>query len=161
MSDANGAAPKLVVTTDDALAEARWLAALTLHDSLSQLPSATVGWKPRCDVVYHALRHWEKLPEALLRQAVVYEIPKAKRGVSDRLRRYVLERDEHRCLKCGATADLHIDHIVPWSLGGPTNAENLQTLCGPCNIAKGVDAIDYRDDVDRDEVERDYMNRER
>ena len=32
---------------------------------------------------------------------------------------------------------MHGDHIVPWSLGGPTTTSNLQALCGSCNLRKG------------------------
>jgi len=32
---------------------------------------------------------------------------------------------------------MHGDHIVPWSLGGPTTVDNLQALCGSCNLRKG------------------------
>lgn len=35
---------------------------------------------------------------------------------------------------------MHGDHIVPWSEGGPTNMENLQALCGSCNLRKGTSA---------------------
>ena len=31
---------------------------------------------------------------------------------------------------------LHGDHIIPYSLGGPTTWENLQLLCQGCNLAK-------------------------
>ena len=31
---------------------------------------------------------------------------------------------------------LQADHIIPWSLGGLTTWENLQLLCGCCNLAK-------------------------
>ncbi len=30
----------------------------------------------------------------------------------------------------------HIDHIKPWSKGGETVLENLQTLCATCNLGK-------------------------
>lgn len=31
---------------------------------------------------------------------------------------------------------LHADHIKPYSRGGRTTWENLQILCGPCNLEK-------------------------
>jgi len=32
--------------------------------------------------------------------------------------------------------ELHVDHIFPWSKGGETVFENLQTLCSKCNGGK-------------------------
>jgi superfamily II DNA or RNA helicase len=32
---------------------------------------------------------------------------------------------------------MHGDHVIPWSRGGPTTMENLQALCGSCNLRKG------------------------
>lgn len=54
------------------------------------------------------------------------------------LRRAVYQRDGYHCLRCGATAGLSLDHIIPWSQGGPDTFDNLQTLCGPCNSSKGA-----------------------
>jgi hypothetical protein len=56
------------------------------------------------------------------------------------LRAAVLARDGHACVKCGATEDLQMDHVIPFSQGGPTTLDNLETLCGPCNRKKGVHA---------------------
>lgn len=58
----------------------------------------------------------------------------------------VLERDGYTCVKCGATERLQADHIVPLSVLVQRGAElfdvsNGQTLCQPCNVAKG-DTID-------------------
>ena len=36
----------------------------------------------------------------------------------------------------GDNIELHIDHIIPWSKGGETVLENLQTLCSDCNLGK-------------------------
>jgi hypothetical protein len=49
----------------------------------------------------------------------------------------VYARDGFACRKCGATEDLSIDHVQPWSLGGSDEIENLQILCRPCNSGKG------------------------
>ncbi len=49
--------------------------------------------------------------------------------ISAALRTMVLTRDGHRCLRCGATERLEMDHIRPWSYGGRTKLGNLQTLC--------------------------------
>lgn len=59
-------------------------------------------------------------------------------GISDALRQFVYERDGYRCLRCGATEDLTLDHIHPWVLGGTNSVENLQTLCRPCNSRKNA-----------------------
>lgn len=62
------------------------------------------------------------------------------RQIPAAMRFRVLERDR-RCLACGATPEsgvrLHIDHVTPFSLGGRTVEDNLQALCGDCNIGKG------------------------
>jgi hypothetical protein len=46
-------------------------------------------------------------------------------------------RDEGKCSLCGATDELHFDHIVPFSKGGTSLvAENVQLLCARHNLAK-------------------------
>lgn len=42
-----------------------------------------------------------------------------------------------RCLWCGATKKLTVDHIRPLSRGGTNDVHNLQCLCVTCNKAKG------------------------
>jgi len=54
------------------------------------------------------------------------------------LRRAVYERDKYRCVTCESHLDLTLDHIYPESLGGQTVEANLQTMCRPCNLKKGV-----------------------
>lgn len=61
---------------------------------------------------------------------------------SPKLRWQIMERDGHRCVKCGRSAEdgvkLHVDHIYPNSKGGEPTLENGQTLCDECNIGKGA-----------------------
>jgi len=63
------------------------------------------------------------------------------RAIPAGLRYQVLERDRI-CRSCGRSpgqdgAQLHVDHIEPYSLGGLTVLDNLQVLCNQCNLGKG------------------------
>lgn len=59
------------------------------------------------------------------------------------LRYQVLKRDNFKCVLCGRSpatdpdVQLHVDHIVAFSLGGKTVPDNLRTACSDCNIGKG------------------------
>ena len=67
---------------------------------------------------------------------------RTKREVNLRMRFKVMARDSFKCCICGRSPSstpglvLHIDHIKPWSKGGETVMENLQTLCQDCNLGK-------------------------
>ena len=67
---------------------------------------------------------------------------KTNRDINLRLRFKVMLRDNFKCCICGkspATSSgvtLHIDHIKPWSKGGESTIDNLQTLCSECNYGK-------------------------
>jgi len=69
--------------------------------------------------------------------------PQGPRQIPVGLRYLALRRDRFRCVLCGASpatqlsCELQIDHVVPYSRGGPTVLENLRTLCAPCNLGKG------------------------
>jgi len=61
--------------------------------------------------------------------------------ISARLRRVVTRRDNNECVYCGITGEqngrLTLDHLVPESKGGATDADNLALCCGKCNSIKG------------------------
>jgi hypothetical protein len=72
---------------------------------------------------------------------------RTKRDPSLTLRFFVLKRDRFCCVACGRSPStvaglvLEIDHVFPWSKGGETIEENLQTLCFDCNRGKGVSEL--------------------
>jgi 5-methylcytosine-specific restriction endonuclease McrA len=51
-------------------------------------------------------------------------------------RRNVLERANHRCFYCTASASI-ADHYIPLAEGGPDTEENMVAACVPCNSKKG------------------------
>ncbi len=67
------------------------------------------------------------------------------RNIPMSMRVRVLDRDNFRWVFCGRSPatdigiKLHIDHAVPFSKGGKTTLENLQTLCQECNLGKSND----------------------
>lgn len=72
---------------------------------------------------------------------VPFKITKrTRRDISNSLRVKVLMRDGATCRLCGIRpeqgAQLHVDHIIPWSKGGETTLDNLQILCSKCNLGK-------------------------
>ena len=49
----------------------------------------------------------------------------------------VWKRDAGKCTMCGATDELHFDHVLPYSKGGTSVVEaNVQLLCARHNLAK-------------------------
>lgn len=63
-------------------------------------------------------------------------------AMTNDLREAIKLRDNYTCQECGNSVYrepnllLEVDHIVPISKGGKTEADNLQTLCWRCNRAK-------------------------
>lgn len=58
-------------------------------------------------------------------------------SIPESTREAVYMRDNYECKFCGASTQLSVDHIIPFSKGGASNIDNYQTLCLPCNIRKG------------------------
>lgn len=90
-----------------------------------------------------------KLLENTLKEIekVDYDYDITSRSIPLKLRYAVLKRDNSTCQRCGRTpakdgAVLHIDHKVPYSLGGLTEENNLWALCSECNLGKSNWFID-------------------
>jgi hypothetical protein len=71
-------------------------------------------------------------------------------NVPEPLRMTVIARDGNRCVRCGATEDLTVDHIFPRSLGGTHAITNLRCLCRSCNSARPVAGQALLDDLASD-----------
>jgi 5-methylcytosine-specific restriction endonuclease McrA len=59
----------------------------------------------------------------------------------------ILKAQGYRCVYCQANlkkVKKHIDHVKPLSKGGSNGRENIQYLCGSCNLAKSAkDPIEF------------------
>ncbi len=59
------------------------------------------------------------------------------RMIPSPVKQAVWKRDSGKCRMCGATDNLHFDHIIPYSKGGSSLvAENIQLLCARHNLQK-------------------------
>lgn len=57
----------------------------------------------------------------------------AERAVQEK----IMARDSYRCIYCGSTENLGLDHVIAYSKGGSSEAFNLVVCCWPCNTKKG------------------------
>ena len=77
----------------------------------------------------------DKMLESLahLRNDKARELQRYRRNFTPMQRR---EWKETRCVWCGTSQKLTLDHIIPVMCGGLNERRNAQTLCQPCNIWK-------------------------
>lgn len=64
-----------------------------------------------------------------------------RKGINLKLRYQIMQRDNFKCVLCGATSEntvLMIDHINPVVKGGDNDEKNLRTLCRECNLGKMI-----------------------
>ena len=88
---------------------------LTIHELKSK--PADINTKERLTYIHNRIRAsaYTRKPEVRLR---------------------IFQRDNNRCIKCGSTNNLTIDHIISVYRGGDNSDGNLQTLCNICNAGK-------------------------
>lgn len=66
-------------------------------------------------------------------------LPTRARLIPSSIKQEVWLRDQGKCVTCGATDELHFDHIVPYSKGGSSIvATNVQLLCARHNLSKSA-----------------------
>ncbi len=49
----------------------------------------------------------------------------------------IMRRDEFKCTRCGKPA-MEVDHIIPVSLGGSGDDDNLRSLCQDCHKSESA-----------------------
>lgn len=71
-----------------------------------------------------------------LNQPVCLSAPR-RRVIPTPVKLTVWKRDEGKCTMCGATDELHFDHVLPYAKGGTSvTEENVQLLCARHNLSK-------------------------
>jgi 5-methylcytosine-specific restriction endonuclease McrA len=66
------------------------------------------------------------------------EVRNIPRYIPRHVREQVFGRDGGRCVGCGVTTNLHLDHITPHSHGGASTIDNLRLVCAASNLARGA-----------------------
>lgn len=101
------------------------------NEDIDQSTASPAEWKP------------VKQPDRDSVEIPIVRTPKrTPREINLRLRFRVLQHNRFTCVACGRSPAtlpglaLHVDHIIPWSRGGETTFDNLQTLCESCNLGK-------------------------
>ena len=77
------------------------------------------------------------------------------------MRECVLAYWGDRCLKCGSSESMHVDHIVPRSKAPELEMDfnNLQTLCETCNMEKSNKTCeDYRNPARKNPTKDDVLS---
>jgi hypothetical protein len=69
--------------------------------------------------------------------------PRPSGALWEKTKREVLLRDNNTCVYCGENSGfMEIDHIIPFSLGGSNERDNLATSCLNCNRRKGSKTVE-------------------
>ena len=94
--------------------------------------------------VKHQMPHHKELSSVIPAPPGVKQQTRHQYDVPENIRQETFGRDGNRCLRCGTTENLSLDHIIPLSKGGDNSINNLQTLCKRCNSSKGGATKDFR-----------------
>ena len=98
-----------------------------LVDSWRERSGVRSVFKFRLEAIEGEEDFTQPVPRAVVRRRI---IPTA-------VKLAVWKRDEGCCVKCGATDELHFDHVLPFSRGGTSVViENVQLLCARHNLEK-------------------------
>jgi hypothetical protein len=82
-------------------------------------------------------RKAEFITEKVIRLINYIYLPISKIRNTKPSRKSIHTRDGNKCVYCGSTRELTIDHVLPTSRGGQNTWENLVCACVKCNTKKG------------------------
>jgi hypothetical protein len=105
---------------------------------------------PACENENQVHAHERTLPSVHVNKGI---------NITPAVRELVFARDGCRCLRCGSTQDLTVDHIFPQSIGGTHALNNLRCLCRLCNSARPVAGVALIEDLKKDGFTLDDMSR--
>jgi hypothetical protein len=95
---------------------------------------------------------YKKNPEKYLAKNHRYEARKIGGGgayTTDEWKA-LLKSSGYRCVWCGCSdVKLTVDHVIPVSMGGTSNIDNIQPLCLSCNSRKRDKTMDFRGSICR------------
>jgi hypothetical protein len=76
-------------------------------------------------------------------QGIAWELDAHLAGpIPEDVKRFVYERDRGRCLACGSDELIQYDHVVPWSISGSIEPQNVRLLCAGCNRRRAIGGQD-------------------
>ena len=103
-------------------------------------------FKSQFDACLNRISELRRSGDSRLSGEIIFTTPESlpEREATEEVKRQVRERDG-KCLCCGETKNLQVDHINPYYFGGSNILDNLQTLCATCNQAKGTRTFNFRD----------------
>ena len=104
--------------------------------------AVTLLWLGKVEVIRHYDRDIRSVTFKIRMPAVVrlLRFIRRKRPQVSFSRKNLFARDDNSCQYCGARHDpseLTYDHVVPRSIGGKTDWQNIVTCCIDCNRRKG------------------------
>lgn len=76
------------------------------------------------------------ITKLIKRQMITPQNDIQNRHIPQDVKNAVWQRDQGRCVQCGASSYLEFDHIIPFSKGGANTVNNVQLLCRNCNSKK-------------------------
>lgn len=73
----------------------------------------------------------------------IQHMPDGREHITRDMRLAIFNRDGGMCRYCQSSGGpFHIDHVVPWAIGGVSDMSNLVLACAPCNLRKGAKSLE-------------------